>query len=61
MSTVSLACEDPPRLSWQWRPILEQYGIFALVLVFILPYGNSIGSRVISPILDALFSFLVGS
>ena len=50
----------PPRLSWQWRPVLEQYGFVLLLLVFFLPPGNSIGSRVITPVLDALFSFLVG-
>ena len=51
----------PARLSWQWRPILEQYGFVLLLLVFFLPPGNSIGSRIITPILDALLSFLVGS
>jgi Zn-dependent protease len=50
----------PPRLSWQWRPVLEQYGFVLLLLIFFLPPGNSIGSRIITPILDALFSFLVG-
>jgi Zn-dependent protease len=50
----------PPRLSWQWRPVLEQYGFILLLLVFFLPPGNSIGSRIITPILDALLSFLVG-
>ena len=50
----------PPRLVWQWRPILEQYGFILLLLVFFLPPGNSIGGRIIVPILDALFALLVG-
>jgi Zn-dependent protease len=50
----------PPRLAWQWRPILEQYGFILLLLLFFLPPGNSIGGRILGPILDALFSVLVG-
>jgi Zn-dependent protease len=50
----------PPRLAWQWRPILEQYGFILLLLLFFLPPGNSIGGRILRPILDALFSVLVG-
>jgi Zn-dependent protease len=50
----------PPRLAWQWRPILEQYGFILLLLVFFLPPGNSIGGRILVPIIDALFSLLVG-
>ena len=50
----------PPRTAWQWRPILEQYGFVLLLLVFFLPPGDSIGGRVIIPIIDGLFSFLVG-
>lgn len=50
-----------PRLSWQWRPILEQYGFILLLLLFFLPPGNSIGGQVLVPILDALFSLLVGT
>ena len=50
----------PPRLVWQWRPILEQYGFILLLVVFFLPPGNSIGGRIIVPILDALFALLVG-
>ncbi|MDP9491822.1 MAG: site-2 protease family protein [Actinomycetota bacterium] len=49
-----------PRLSWQWRPILEQYGFILLLLLFFLPPGNSIGGQILFPILDALFSLLVG-
>ncbi len=50
----------PPRLAWQWRPVLEQYGFVLLLLVFFLPPGDSIGGRIISPILDGLFALLVG-
>jgi Zn-dependent protease len=51
----------PPRLAWQWRPMLEQYGFILLILLFFLPPGNSIGGRILGPILDALFSLLVGT
>ena len=50
----------PPRVAWQWRPILEQYGFLILLAFFFLPPGDSIGGRIIGPILDGLFSLLVG-
>jgi Zn-dependent protease len=50
----------PPRIAWQWRPILEQYGFVLLLLVFFLPPGNSIGGQILRPILDALLSLLLG-
>jgi Zn-dependent protease len=50
----------PPRLAWQWRPMLEQYGFILLLLVFFLPPGNSIGGRIIEPIIDGFLSVLVG-
>jgi Zn-dependent protease len=50
-----------PRLVWQWRPILEQYGFIVLILVFFFPPGDSIGARIIFPIIDAVFRFLVGA
>jgi Zn-dependent protease len=50
----------PPRVAWQYRPILEQYGFILLILVFFIPPGDSIGGRILSPILDGLYSFLVG-
>lgn len=50
----------PPRIAWQWRPILEQYGFILLLVVFFLPPGDPIGGRILSPILDGLFSLLVG-
>jgi Zn-dependent protease len=50
----------PPRTAYQWRPILEQYGFILLLLIFFLPPGDSIGGRIILPIIDAIVSFLVG-
>jgi Zn-dependent protease len=50
----------PPRQTYQWRPILEQYGFILLLLLFFVPPGNSIGARILGPILAALFDFLVG-
>jgi Zn-dependent protease len=50
----------PPRTAYQWRPILEQYGFILLLLIFFLPPGDSIGGRIIIPIIDALFDLLVG-
>lgn len=51
----------PPRTAWKWRPILEQYGFILLLIVFFFPPGNSIGGRIISPIIRGLFSLLVGA
>jgi Zn-dependent protease len=50
----------PPQLAWQWRPILEQYGFVLLLLLFFLPPGNSIGGRILLPIIDAFYFLLVG-
>lgn len=50
-----------PRLSWQWRPILEQYGFIFLLILFFVPPGNSIGGNVITPVIFGIFRFLVGS
>jgi len=49
-----------PRQTYQWRPILEQYGFILLLLIFFLPPNGSIGARILIPILDALFDLLVG-
>ena len=48
------------RTEYQIRPILEQYGFVILLLLFFLPPGGSIGGRVLLPIIDAFYSFLVG-
>jgi Zn-dependent protease len=50
----------PPRQTWQWRPILEQYGFILLLLLFFVPPGNSIGANILGPILNGLFDLLVG-
>lgn len=50
----------PPRVSWQWRPMLEQYGFIILLIVFFVPPGNSIGGRILSPVLRGAFDLLVG-
>lgn len=50
----------PPQVAWRWRPMLEQYGFILLLLVFFLPPGNSIGVRILGPILDGFFNILVG-
>jgi hypothetical protein len=47
-------------VAWQWRPLLEQYGFLLLILVFFIPPGNSIGGRVILPLIDGILGFLVG-
>ncbi len=48
------------RTEYQVRPLLEQYGFFILIFLFFLPPGGSIGGRILLPILDAIFNFLVG-
>jgi len=50
----------PPQVAWRWRPMLEQYGFILLLIVFFLPPGNSVGARIVIPIIDAFLSFLVG-
>jgi Zn-dependent protease len=51
----------PPQIAWRWRPVLEQYGFILLLLVFFLPPGDSIGGRILLPIIDGLLAFLVGT
>jgi len=48
------------RTEYQVRPFLEQYGFLILLAVLLFPFGDSIGSRIITPILNGLFSLLVG-
>lgn len=48
------------RTEYQIRPLLERYGFFILFALLFLPPGNSIGGRIIFPILDTLYGFLVG-
>jgi hypothetical protein len=48
------------RTEYQIRPFLEQYGFFILIALLFFPPGASIGGRIISPIINAIFRFLVG-
>lgn len=48
------------RTEYQIRPILEQYGFVILLLLFFLPPGGSIGGRLLLPIIDGFYNFLVG-
>jgi Zn-dependent protease len=48
------------RTEYQIRPFLEQYGFFILLALLFFPPGNSIGGRIIIPIIDGIFNFLVG-
>jgi Zn-dependent protease len=48
------------RTEYQVRPFLEQYGFFILIALLFFPPGQSIGGRIIFPIIDAILSFLVG-
>jgi Zn-dependent protease len=49
-----------PRQTYQWRPVLEQYGFILLLILFFFPPGGSIGVRILGPILEFLFNLLVG-
>ena len=48
------------RTEYQIRPFLEQYGFFILLALLFFPPGNSIGGRIIIPIINGIFNFLVG-
>jgi Zn-dependent protease len=50
----------PPRQAWQWRPMLEQYGFILLLILFFVPPGNSIGGRILFPIITGIYELLVG-
>ena len=58
-SKVLFAFLDRPT-EYRIRPILEQYGFFILIFLFFLPPGGSIGGRIFGPILNAIYSLLVG-
>jgi Zn-dependent protease len=49
-----------PRTAWQHRPLLAQYGIFRILLLFLPLGGQSILGRVLLPITDAIYCVLVG-
>ena len=42
------------------RPVLEQYGFLIVIALFFFPPGDSIGGRILIPIIDGIFSLLVG-
>jgi Zn-dependent protease len=42
------------------RPVLEQYGFLILMVLILFPLGDSILGRILFPIIDAIFGFLVG-
>jgi Zn-dependent protease len=48
--------------AWQLRPILSQYGLLILIVLFFIPIGNqgTIGMRIIGPIATAIYGVLVG-
>ncbi len=48
------------RTEYQLRPVLEQYGMIIVIFLFFLPPGNSIGGRLLFPVLDAIYGLLVG-
>jgi Zn-dependent protease len=48
------------RTEYQVRPFLEQYGFFILIALLFFPPGNSIGSQIISPVINGILRFLVG-
>ena len=48
------------RTEYQIRPFLEQYGFFILLALLFFPPGNSIGGRIIIPIINGFYTFLVG-
>ena len=48
------------RTEYQIRPVLEQYGFFILLALLFFPPGNSIGGRIIIPIINGFYTFLVG-
>ncbi len=42
------------------RPVLEQYGFLIVIALFFFPPGNSIGGRILVPIIDGIYGLLVG-
>ena len=48
------------RTEYQIRPTLERYGFLIFLALFFLPPGGAIGGRILSPILNGIFDFLVG-
>jgi Zn-dependent protease len=42
------------------RPVLEQYGFLILMILILFPFGDSFLGRILFPIIDGIFGFLVG-
>jgi len=50
-----------PRTAWKIRPFLTRWGLAILLVAMILPIGGeSLGARVIGPLMDGIASLLVG-
>jgi Zn-dependent protease len=49
-----------PRTAWQLRPFLSQYGFFLIILLIVPLGGQSIIGRVLLPITNVIYGFLVG-
>lgn len=50
----------PPRIAWQVRPFLAQYGLFILILLIFPIAGESIVAKLLNPIVDVVYDVLVG-
>jgi Zn-dependent protease len=52
----------PPRVAWQWRPILDQYGFFLLILLIIpIGPGGAILGQIFQVFLIPLLNLLLGT
>jgi Zn-dependent protease len=50
-----------PRLAWRIRPLLTRWGLMILLVVMIIPIGGqSLGARVMVPLMDGIAGLLVG-
>ncbi|MFH0751263.1 MAG: site-2 protease family protein [Chloroflexota bacterium] len=50
-----------PRTVWKVRPFLQQWGLVILLVAMLLPIGGqSLGGRVIRPLMDGIATLLVG-
>jgi Zn-dependent protease len=50
-----------PRTVWKVRPFLQQWGLMILLVAMLLPMGGqSLGGRVIGPLMDGIATLLVG-
>jgi len=51
-----------PRTVWKVRPFLQQWGLMILLVAMLLPIGGqSLGGRVIGPLMDGIATLLVGA